>query len=90
MIRFAGVAFVDPWLEIFGGKFRERQAQVGQVALGVDQQRRYTGGERLLDQHDAKARLARARHADDDTVCREITAGQHHVLVGAFVFGGVD
>ena len=49
----------------------ERQAEVGEVALGVDQQHGHAGAQRLLDQHDAETGLARSGHADDHAVGRQ-------------------
>ena len=67
-----GLGLVDPRPEVGRRQVRERQAQVREVALGVDQQRRQPGPQDLLDQHDAEAGLARAGHADDHAVGREV------------------
>ena len=80
-----GVARVDPRLEVGRGEVGEQQAEVGEVALGVDQQGRDAGVEALLDQHDAEAGLARAGHADDHAVRRQVAGGDRDGLLAALV-----
>ena len=70
-----GVAFVDPWLEVGRRQIGKGQAQVGEVALRVDQQCRHPGAERLFDQDDAEPGLARPGHPDDDAVRCEVAGG---------------
>ena len=67
-----GLGLVDPRPERRRREVRERQAQVGQITLRVDQQGRQPGRQHLLDEHHAEARLAGAGHADDDAVGREV------------------
>ncbi len=71
------VPVVDPGAEVGRGQVGERQAEVGEVALGVDQQAGHAGGQRLLDEHHAEPGLAGPGHAHDHAVGREI-AGPHH------------
>ena len=85
-----GVALVHPRLEVRRGEGREREAQVGEVALRVDQEGRHAGIEGLLDEHDPEAGLAGPGHADDDPVGGEVAAGQRHVGVRALVCSRVD
>ena len=66
------VAFVDPRLEVGRGEVREGETEVGEIALRVDQQGRHSRSESILDEHDAEARLARAGHAHDHTVGRQV------------------
>ena len=73
-----------------GRKLRERQAEVGEIALRIDQQCREPGPQHLLDQHDAEAGLARAGHADDHAVRRERVGADPHVVAGALVRRRVD
>jgi hypothetical protein len=63
---------VDPGREVGGGKVREGQQQVRDVALGVDDQRRDAVEGRFLEQRDAQAGLAGAGHADADGVRRQV------------------
>ena len=57
--------------EVGGGEVGERQAEVGQVTLGVDSEDRQPRPERLLDQDHPEACLARPGHADDHPVRRQ-------------------
>ena len=57
-----------------GARSGNEQAQVGEVALRVDEQARHAGAERLLDEHDAEAGLARPGHAHDHAVRGEVAA----------------
>ena len=85
-----GLALVDPRAERGGVEVGERQAEVGQVALRVDEQGRDPGAQHLLDEHDAEAGLARAGHPDDDAVGRQISRVDGQLGAGALVLGGVD
>ena len=85
-----GVAGVHPRFEVAGRQFGEREAQIGEVALRVDEQRRNAGAQRLLDQHHAQAGLARPGHAHDHPVRGEVAGPDDGVLVGALMGGGVD
>jgi hypothetical protein len=62
------VLLVQPRLEVRGGELGEREQEVAHVALGVQDQRRDSGEQRLLEKHDAQAGLSRACHPDDDPV----------------------
>ena len=68
-----------------GARFGEQQAEVGEIALRVDEQARHAGTEALLDEHDAEAGLARPGHAHDHAVRREVAARQAHPVGGALV-----
>ena len=85
------VALVHPRLEIRGREVREGEAEVGQIALRVDEQRGHAGAQGLLDQHDAEAGLAGTGHAHDHAVSGEI-AGAHDRggVLGPLAGGGVD
>ena len=85
MAGLGRVAFVHPWLEVGRRKVWERETEVGQIAFRVDQQRRYSGAERLFDENDAEAGLARAGHAHDHAVGREVGCLQQHRLAVALV-----
>ena len=63
-----GVVLVDPGPEVLRAQRREGEHEIGQVALGVDHDRRHAVERGLLDDADAEPRLARARHADADGV----------------------
>ncbi len=63
---------VDPGLEVCGPQFGERQQEVRQIALGVDDQGRYSVESRFFQKRNAKPRLAAARHADANGVCRQV------------------
>ncbi len=54
------VPVVDPRAEVGRREVGEREAEVGEVALGVDQQARDAGRQRLLDEHHAEPGLARS------------------------------
>ena len=86
---------VDPRPERLGGEIGEREAQVGEVALRVDEQCRQAGGQDLFDDHDAETGLARAGHAHDDAVGGEVCGFEPDVPAGALVpllgrLGGVE
>ena len=66
--RGAGVVLAHPRAEVGRRELGEREQQVAHVALRVEDQRRHACEQRLLQQHDPEARLAGARHADDDAV----------------------
>ncbi len=76
-----GVVLVDPLRELAGIEVGKLQKQVGQVALGVDDDARDAVDGRLFEQADAQAGLARAGHADDDAVRRQIAGVVHDVFV---------
>ena len=59
--RVARRRLVDPGLEARRGEIGEGEGEVAHVALGVEDQRRHAARERLLEQHDPEARLARSR-----------------------------
>ena len=90
LVGLLGVGLVDPRPEVARRQVRERQAEVGQVPLRVDQQAGDASAQHLLDEHDAESRLARARHADDDTVRREVGGGQRHRRPIASVLRRID
>ena len=85
-----GVALVDPGAEVGGRQLGEQQEQVGQIALGVDEQAGHARREALLDQHDAETGLARTGHAHDHAVRGEVAAREGDGGVGALVGGRVD
>ena len=67
-----GVGGVDPGLEVRRAQLREGEHQVAEVALGVDADRRHAVDRGFLEQREAETRLAAARHADADRVCRQV------------------
>ncbi len=85
-----GVALVDPGAEVGGRQLGEQQEQVGQIALGVDEQAGHARREALLDQHDAETGLARTGHAHDHAVRGEVAAREGDGGVRALVGGRVD
>ena len=67
---------IHPRHERRGREAREREEQIGQIALHVDHEHRHARAERLFDEHRHEARLAAAGHADDDAVGDEVMGGQ--------------
>src|SRR5262249_42760101 len=67
-----GVILVDPGLKIRCLQLRERQQQVGQVSLGIDDDRRYSVNSRFLQQPYAQACLAAACHTDTGRMGQQI------------------
>ncbi len=63
---------IDPRREVLGPKLGEREHEVAQVALRVDDDRRDPVDGRLLEQRQAQAGLAAPRHADADGVGDEV------------------
>ena len=82
------VVGVEPLGEITRREVGELKQEVRQVALGVDDDGGDAVDGRLLEQRDAQAGLARAGHADDDAVGREVAGVVHDVLVGLDGLGG--
>ena len=85
----AGFGRIDPGLELSGRESRKGQHQVRNVALGVDHERRNAVERGLLQDRDAKARLAAAGHADADGVRRQVARVVHQGLAGERVSCGV-
>src|SRR5690606_2146331 len=71
-----------PRPEVLRTQCGEVQQQVADVALGIEDERRDAGEERLLEQHDTESGLAGAGHADDDTVRREFVRLDLEPLAG--------
>ena len=67
-----GIGRIDPGTEVRGHQRREREEQVGEIALGIDGQHRDAVDRGLLDEPDAQAGLAAAGHADADRVGDQI------------------
>ena len=59
---------VDPRLEISGTQFGKLEQQVGQITLGINQNRRHAVERRLFQQAEAEPGLATAGHAHADGV----------------------
>ena len=72
----ARVVLVDPRPKSSGARFGKRQQQVGEVALGVDDDRGDAVDRGLFEQRDAQAGLAAAGHADADGVGDEVLASR--------------
>jgi hypothetical protein len=87
LARRPSLGFVDPRPEVGRCEIREREAQVGQIALRIDCQHRPTGAQHLLDQHDTQTGLARSGHADDHTVGGEVLGAQSDVVTAPAVCG---
>ena len=85
----AGLRRIDPRLELGGREARKGQHQVCDVALGVDHERRNAIERGLLEDRNAKARLAAAGHADAHGVRRQVPRVVHQGLAGERVFRGV-
>jgi hypothetical protein len=90
LARLGRVAFVDPRLEVGRREVREGEAEVGEVALRVDQQGGHARAQCLLDQHDTEAGLARAGHADDHAVGGEVARRHIGRGIRALLGGRVD
>ena len=59
----AGIVHVHPGLKGLGLQFGKLEQEIGDVALGVNQNRREAGQRRLFQQIQTQAGLAAARHA---------------------------
>jgi hypothetical protein len=68
-----GFVRVDPGREVGRAQVGKAQKQVREVAFGIDGQDRHAVHGRLFDQPNPKARLAAARHSQDDGVRDEVT-----------------
>ena len=66
------VVLVDPRGEVLRAELREGEAEVREVALRVDEEHGDAVEQRLLDEREAEARLAAARHPDADRVGDEV------------------
>jgi hypothetical protein len=64
----ARVVLVDPGAEVVGLEAGEGEEQIGEVALGIDEDGRDAVDGRLLDERQAEAGLAAAGHAHADRV----------------------
>jgi len=69
-LALGGIGF-QPGEEVARCQLGKRQQHVGEVALGIDDERRDAVERRLLDEPDEEAGLAAAGHADADGVRRE-------------------
>ena len=63
---------IDPGREVLGAQLGKGEQQVGEVALGIDGDRRDAVDRRLFEQRQAQAGLAAAGHADADGVRRQV------------------
>ena len=73
--REPGVArsgFVHPGLEARGRRIGKRQEEVAEVALRIEGKHGHAGRERLLEEDEPEAGLARAGHPDDHSVGRQV------------------
>src|SRR5262249_36942833 len=61
-----------PRRELLGGELREREEEVSEVALRIDDDRGNAVDRRLLEERDRQTGLAAAGHADDDGVRRQV------------------
>jgi hypothetical protein len=76
---FVAARGLDPWGEVLRVEGRERELEVREVALHVEEQHGDPIPERLLDEHRHEARLARARHAHDHAMRDEVVGIQVEV-----------
>jgi hypothetical protein len=81
----ARVVLVDPGPEVLGPEAREGEQQVGQIALGIDEQRRHAVQRRLLDQGQAEAGLAAAGHPDAHRVGDQILRVVEEEILGGLL-----
>ena len=88
------LGLVDPGAEIGRNKIGKGEAEVGEVALWVDGDHRKSCLKCLFDDDHAKSGLARAGHAHDDAVSRQLVGGHadvaRSVIGGAFVRRRID
>lgn len=85
-----GVVQVHPGGEVLRAKLRERQQQIGDVALGINDDRGNAVQRRLFQQRDAQTRLATARHAQHDRVRGQVARVVVDHLVGGALRGGIN
>jgi hypothetical protein len=76
------VGLVHPRLEVRGGQVREPQREVAHVALRIEDEHGNPGKQRLLEEHDREAGLARPGHPDDHAVRRQIARVERQLLAG--------
>src|SRR5262249_48161324 len=65
---FLRVLFVDPRLEFLGTQTGERQQQIAEISLRIDDDRRDAVDRGFLEQRQTHPRLSPARHANTDGV----------------------
>ncbi len=85
-----GVVGVDPGQEVLGLQVGEGQQQVGDVALGIDDDRRHLVQRGLFQQVDAEAGLAAAGHADADRVGGQVAGVVHQGRLAQRAGGEVE
>ncbi len=84
------LGLVDPGPEVPGQQVRKRQRDVAQVTFRVDGDDRDAVQRRLLNEAQTEARLARARHAHDERVAREVLGVVQNRRVRTLAVGGTD
>ena len=77
--------FVDPGTKIVGAELWKREQDIAHVTLGIQRDNRNVIERRLLQQADAETGFARTRHADDDSMCRQVLRVVQNEVVGEFV-----
>jgi hypothetical protein len=73
-----------------GSRGREREAEVGEVALRVDDECGHSGRQQLFDEDHAETGLAGSGHPDDAAVGGEVVGVDAHLGARALVVGRVD
>ena len=82
--------FVDPWAEVAGGEVGEGKEEVGDVAFGIDDERRDVIHSGFFEHADAESGLTGTGHAENDAVGDEVARVVENKVVGGFVGGGID
>ncbi len=85
----ASVVYVDPGSEIRGAQFGEGEQFVGDIALGIDDDRRYLIDGRLFEKVNAQSGLAAAGHAYAEGVGCEVASVVHQEPVQQLVVGHI-
>ena len=73
----AGIVGIDPGQEILTAEVGKCQQQVGDVPLGIDDDRRHLVQRSFLQQVNAEASLAAASHADTDRMSGQVAGVVH-------------
>ena len=82
--------FLEPRPEVGWPQLREGEEDVGEIPLGVDDDRGDVVDRRLFDEADEQARLAAAGHADTDSVGRQPPGIEEERLAARLAGIGVD
>jgi hypothetical protein len=80
-----GVVLVDPRPEVGRRELRERQEEIAEVPLRIDEDRRHAVDGGLLDQGETQSGLPAARHADADGVRDQVARVVEDELLAPFL-----